>query len=124
MSLPVAGDRGTPVVLTFFASWCTPCRTELPMIAGVARHQGAQRDVAFVGVDGNDDPASGLAFARSSGVSFPVAVDADSSVAPRYGLVGYPDTVFVDATGRIAGTVQGPVSRPVLEDWLARLARR
>jgi thiol-disulfide isomerase/thioredoxin len=125
VTVPVAGHRGTPVVLTFFASWCTPCRTELPMIAGVARHQpSAGRLVAFVGIDGNDDPASGLAFARSSGVSFPVAVDADSSVAPRYGLVGYPDTVFVDATGHIAGTVQGPVSRPVLEDWLARLARR
>jgi hypothetical protein len=77
--------------------------------------------VVFVGIDGNDDPASGLAFARASGVGFRVAVDALSSVAPRYGLVGYPDTVFVDATGHIAGVVQGPVTRAVLQGWIARL---
>ena len=125
VSMPLAARRRTPVVLTFFASWCTPCQTELPMVAKVARQELASHGpVAFVGVDGNDDPSSGLAFARASGVGFPVAFDAHSSVAPRYTLVGYPDTVFVDATGRVAGTVQGPVTRPVLEGWLAKLSAR
>jgi cytochrome c biogenesis protein CcmG/thiol:disulfide interchange protein DsbE len=123
VSMPVPGHRGAPVVVTFFASWCTPCQIELPMIARVARREIAGGGpVAFVGVDGNDDPASGLAFARSSGVAFPVAADAGSSVAPRYALVGYPDTVFVDATGRIAGTVHGAVTETVLHGWLARLS--
>ena len=123
VSLPVVGDGRTPVVLTFFASWCTPCRTELPMVARVARNEAATGGrVAFVGIDGNDDPASGLAFARQSGVTFPVGVDALSSVAPRYLLVGYPDTVFVDDTGHVAATVEGPVSRRVLQRWLVRLA--
>ena len=124
VSVAVGGHGRRPVVLTFFASWCTPCQTELPMIARVARHeQRSGVDVAFVGVDGNDDASSGEAMARSSGVSFPVAVDADSSVAPRYGLVGYPDTVFIDAGNHIVGTVQGPVTRAELTDWVARLAR-
>jgi hypothetical protein len=93
------------------------------MIAGVARDEESSGGrVMFVGVDGNDDPASGRAMARSSGVSFPVAVDADSSIAPRYALVGYPDTVFIDTTGHIVGTVRGPVTRRVLTDWVARLA--
>jgi cytochrome c biogenesis protein CcmG/thiol:disulfide interchange protein DsbE len=120
--MPVGGHRGAPVVLTFFASWCTPCRTELPMIARVASDpQNSGSPVLFLGVDGNDDPASGVAFARSSGVTFPVAVDGDSSVAPHYALVGYPDTVFIDATGHIAGAVHGPVSRAVLIGWMSRL---
>ena len=125
VSMPIAAHPHAPVVLTFFASWCTPCQTELPMVAKVARQELASHGpVAFVGIDGNDDPSSGLAFARASGVGFPVAIDADSSVAPHYALVGYPDTVFVDATGRIAGTVQGPVTRAVLQGWLAKLAAR
>ena len=124
VSVAVGGHRRRPVVLTFFASWCTPCQTELPMIAGVARDERRSGvGVAFVGVDGNDDASSGEAMARSSGVSFPVAVDADSSVAPRYGLVGYPDTVFIDAGNHVVGTVQGPVTRAELTDWVARLAR-
>ena len=61
------------------------------------------------------------ACARPSCRSF---THADSIVAPRYALVGYPDTVFVDATGRIVGTVQGPVTRGVLEGWLGKLTSR
>ena len=122
VSLPVARRAHTPVVLTFFASWCTPCLTELPMVADVARHELAtDARVAFIGIDGNDDPSAGLAFARTSGVRFPVGSDYESVVAPRYLLVGYPDTVFVDATGHVAGTVHGPVSRSVLQGWLRRL---
>jgi len=112
-----------PTAITFFASWCTPCRRELPEIAGVARAEAAQGGrVVFLGVDGNDDPASGLAFARASGVTFPVAVDATSSVAPRFGLYGYPDTVFVDAGGDVAGVVRGPISAATLRQWLGRLS--
>jgi AhpC/TSA family len=79
--------------------------------------------VAFVGVDGNDEPASGLAFARASGVSFPVAEDTTSAVAPRFGLYGYPDTVFVDAHGDVAGVVRGPITKATLVAWLHRLAQ-
>ena len=84
---PVGADRA----ITFFASWCSPCRTELPMIARVASRRGRIGGaVSFVGIDGNDDPASGLAFARASGVTFPVGEDPASAVAPRFGLIGYP----------------------------------
>ena len=57
------------------------------------------RKVVFLGVDGNDDPASGLAFARKSGVGFVVGADADSALAPKFTLVGYPGTVFIDGCG-------------------------
>jgi cytochrome c biogenesis protein CcmG/thiol:disulfide interchange protein DsbE len=125
VSYPLAGkDAHRPVVLTFFASWCGPCHSELPMIARVARQEQAARDgVVFVGVDGNDDPTSGLAFAHSSGVSFPVGANVDSSLAPRFTLVGYPGTVFIDASGTIVETVHGPVTRAVLQSTVARLSR-
>jgi cytochrome c biogenesis protein CcmG/thiol:disulfide interchange protein DsbE len=123
VSFPLpGGSRHTPVVLTFFASWCSPCHREVPMIARVAdRERVAGTRVAFVGIDGNDDPASALAFTRKSGVSFVVGADADSTLAPKYALVGYPGTVFIDSTGTVAGTVRGPVSQATLERFLARL---
>jgi len=121
---PLTGTEAhRPVVLSFFASWCSPCRTELPTVAQVARQaQRRHSPVVFVGIDGNDEAASGLAFARRSGVTFAVGADADSALAPRLGLDGYPDTVFVSASGQVAHVVRGPVSRTVLEQWVSRLA--
>jgi len=122
------GGSGTgphrPTAVVFFASWCTPCRAELPVVARVARQEAASGGaVGFVGIDGNDDPSSGFAFARASGVTFPVGEDPDSAVAPRFGLDGYPDTVFIDRQGDIAGTVRGPISASTLRSWLARLGQ-
>jgi cytochrome c biogenesis protein CcmG/thiol:disulfide interchange protein DsbE len=116
-------EAGHPVVLSFFASWCSPCRGELPTIARVASGAtGAARRVVFVGIDGNDAPASGLAFARQSGVHFAVGADSESALAPRFGLDGYPDTVFINASGTVAGVVRGPVTRAELVNWLDRLS--
>jgi len=122
VSFPLRGSQAhRPVVLTFFASWCGPCHAELPMVARVARQELAAGDgVVFMGVDGNDDPASGLAFARKSGVAFVVGANADSALAPRFGLVGYPGTVLIDASGTIVQTVRGPVSRATLERFVSR----
>jgi len=120
---PVALEPGRPTAITFFASWCSPCHTELPTVARVASQEAATGGkVAFLGIDGNDDPASGLAFARSSRVMFPVGEDVDSAVAPRFGLDGYPDTVFVDAAGDVAGIVRGPITAATLQGWLTRLS--
>ena len=120
---PVSLAPGHPAAVTFFASWCSPCRTELPMIARVAGREAASGGkVTFLGIDGNDDPASGLAFARASGVTFAVGEDAASAVAPRFGLEGYPDTVFVDRAGNVAGIVRGPISAVTLQRWLTRLS--
>ncbi len=124
VSYPLTGTQAhKPVVLTFFASWCGPCHAELPMVARVARQEQAAGDgIVFVGVDGNDDPASGLAFARRSGVSFAVGTNVDSGLAPKFTLVGYPGTVFIDASGTIVKTVHGPVSHATLESDLGLLA--
>lgn len=123
VTVPIVG-RGAhqAVVVTFFASWCGPCHRELPAFAQVAREATASGDkVQFIGIDDNDAPASGLAFARQSGVRFPVGRDAYSLTAPDYGIVGNPSTVFIDAAGNVVKTVRGPVSRGTLESEIARI---
>jgi cytochrome c biogenesis protein CcmG/thiol:disulfide interchange protein DsbE len=123
VTVPIVGEGAhDAVVVTFFASWCGPCHRELPVIAGVARQaQVAGDKVRFIGVDDNDAPASGLAFARASGVAFPVGRDALSLTAPEYGIVGNPATVFIDAAGDVAKTVQGPLTTSALEAEIARI---
>ncbi len=124
VKVPVV-EHGTtmPVVIVFFASWCVPCQKELPSVARTAVSlTAAGTRVAFVGIDGNDTVSDGLAFARHSGVRFPVGEDPDSAVANRYGLPGYPDTVFVDAAGDVVHVVNGPVSTSGLRHWALRIA--
>jgi thiol-disulfide isomerase/thioredoxin len=125
VTMPLAGEGAhDPVVLTFFASWCGPCRTELPTIARVARQaQSAGDKVRFIGIDDDDATSSGLAFARQSGVDFPVGRDWLVLTAPLYDVQWNPSTVFIDADGDIARTVRGPVSFTTLKSEIARLDR-
>jgi thiol-disulfide isomerase/thioredoxin len=125
VSVPVVGEGAhQAVVVTFFASWCGPCHSELPAFAKVAREAKASGDrVQFIGVDDNDAPASGLAFARKSGVTFPVGRDSLSLTAPDYGIPGNPATVFIDAGGDVVKTVRGPVTTATLEAEIAKIDR-
>jgi thiol-disulfide isomerase/thioredoxin len=125
VTMPIVGEGAhDPVVLTFFASWCGPCRAELPSIARVARQaQEAGDKVKFIGIDDDDAPSSGLAFTRSSGVDFPVGRDSLVLVAPTFDVQWNPSTVFIDADGAIARTVRGPVSTSILDTEIARIDR-
>lgn len=119
----VDNGRGVPVVLTFFASWCGPCYSELPTVAQVADQlRASHTPVVFLGVDGNDLDSSGLAFARRAGVTFAVGADHASAIAPRFGIPGYPATVFIDGDGTVAHVVRGPVTASVLRTWVRRIA--
>ncbi len=119
LTYPGDTTRHHPVVLLFFASWCTPCQKELPVVARFVRaQQRAGSPVRYIGVDGNDQPGSGLAFARRSGVTFPAAEDQQESVAYQLGLAFLPDTVFISAGGQVRHIVEGPVSVATLRHWV------
>ncbi len=116
-------DRHRPVVLNFFASWCTPCRKETPLLARTASAEQAKAvPLQFVGVDVADKPADALPFVEASGVTYPVGTDPDFHVsATRYGLNGEPNTFFIDSSGRGAGHVIGAVTPAQLDRWIRRL---
>ncbi|MFP5376248.1 MAG: TlpA family protein disulfide reductase [Acidimicrobiia bacterium] len=113
---------GSPVVVNFFASWCAPCRDELPLLEGAS--QRAAGAVAFVGVDVNDSRSRAAALLDAAGVSFPAGYDPDRAVATDYRLRGMPTTVFVDASGRVADVAHGRLSAADLDRRLARLTGR
>ena len=104
-SVALASLAGRPVVVNFWASWCVPCRTEMPALEAAHRRFGGR--VAFVGVDHQDDRASAVQFVAQTGVTYESGFDAQGTVAAAYCLYGLPTTVLVSADGVVVAEVTG-----------------
>ena len=95
--------RGHPIVLNFWASWCPPCRAEMPALEAAYRKYQA-RGVVVIGIDGATDTwSASRAFLAARGVTYPVARDERGQVAQAYHVTGLPTTFFIRADGRVAG---------------------
>jgi cytochrome c biogenesis protein CcmG/thiol:disulfide interchange protein DsbE len=98
--------RGHPVVVNKWASWCPPCRGEFPFFQRQAIKRG--RDVAFIGVDGNDNDADARTFLRRYPVSYPSYKDPQLGIAAVFhGVQAFPTTAFYDRRGRLTYLHQG-----------------
>jgi len=102
----IAALHGHPVVVNVWASWCGPCRTEMPALQRVALQRG--RSVAFIGVNLKDNRAEAKTFLREVPLSYPSYEDPDGQIYNAYALAGAPSTIFYDAAGHKAFTHQGP----------------
>lgn len=115
----LSGLGHAPIVVNFFASWCTACQAELEAVAQVA----AEGQVGFVGVDTNETSyGAAMRMLRRVGADYPVGIGSTTQ-ASEYRAPGLPTTVFIDARGRIVAEALGAVTRPELSRWVGELAR-
>jgi thiol-disulfide isomerase/thioredoxin len=115
--------RGHPIIITFWGTWCPPCREEFPELGAAQRHY---RDAGLVvlGVNQRDQELSTKAvqeFVTELGVDFTVALDARGRTRRSFRLVGLPTTVFVDASGIMQVIHPGPITRAELSDALSKI---
>ncbi|MGH9268647.1 MAG: TlpA family protein disulfide reductase [Acidimicrobiales bacterium] len=115
----LAALAGRPAVINFWASWCVPCRREMPAFETVYEEVGG--DVAFVGVNHLDSRAIALDLVAETGITYPSGYDPQGTVAFDFGLYGMPTTVFVDADGTILEQHTGELSRDALRATIERL---
>lgn len=111
-SVALSQFRGHPLIINFWASWCPPCRVEMPALERAASELSGK--VGFVGLDTQDAASAGLAFARTRRVTYPLASD-NAQVWSAYGVYGLPTTFFVSADGRILGKQTGGMTYLRLE---------
>jgi cytochrome c biogenesis protein CcmG, thiol:disulfide interchange protein DsbE len=105
----LAAYRGRPVVLNFWASWCEPCKQEAPLLESVWRRY-RDRGLVVIGLDFNDLRSDARRFARENRMSYPLAYDGRGETLTDYGVVGAPETFFIDRTGRlVCERLQGAV---------------
>ncbi len=112
--------KGQVWMLNVWASWCEPCRAEMPALKVLARQDG----VPLVGLNYKDRDAQALALLQLAGNPYLVSVvDADGRVGMDFGVQGVPETFVIDAAGRVRLRHQGAVTAQVWRDKLMPLVR-
>jgi thiol-disulfide isomerase/thioredoxin len=110
--------RGKVIVMNFWATWCKPCRTEMPMLNSVARGS----DAVFLAVDLQEDGAKARSFFDQLALDrLEPILDLDGQTTRRYGVVGLPVTFYIDGQGVIRYVERGEVTDPsAIRDGIAK----
>ena len=117
----ISGLRGKVVLLNFWATWCPPCKAEMPDLEALYREYGSKQNFVVVGVDVEESASAVSAFARQNELSFPVLLDTQGSVSNGvYPIRSLPTSMIIDRQGKIRDTWIGQISRPAM---VARLSR-
>ena len=116
----LADLRGRPVIVNFWASWCGPCVEEFPLLTSAAAAHEAD-GLAIVGIVFQDRSEAARAFLARMGASWPAAMDPGDAIANRFGIVGPPDTFFIDRNGVVVGRQIGQLSAADLDRGLAQI---
>ena len=113
------GQDGRPVVLNFWASWCGPCRLEMPDFERASLNFAGR--AAILGINQAESAETVARFGQNTGVTYPLLVDESWVVNNKYGVSNLPTTVFVGADGVVREVFVGAMNQAVLEDKLNKL---
>ncbi len=111
-------------VLNVWASWCSPCRAEAPLLSDFAQKYSAD-GVQFAGILTRDNPSAALEFVKRFGITYPIFTDDSLLASFRNSLVpnAIPTTLIIDSHGYVAARVSGEVTVALLSDLIARVLK-
>ena len=116
-TLRLSDLNGKVVVLNFWASWCPPCRWEMPFFETMWQEY-RDRDVVFVGIAMSDTLESARGFAEEAGVTYPIALDTTNEIVRAYEILSLPTTFFIGKDGFIERRLAGAANEGVLKVFL------
>ena len=118
-TLSLANLKGKPIVLNFWASWCAPCKEEMPLLEQTWKQMQAQgKDVVFLGVDFQESSSDAASFLQQHAISYPIGLDTDGAVALKYDITALPQTVFINRNGTVASRIPGELTSKTLTSGL------
>ncbi len=109
--------KGRVVFLNFWATWCPPCRREMPSMERLYK-QLKDRDFTMLAVDMQESEKQVRAFISEFSLSFPALLDLNGDISSLYGIVGLPTTYIIDREGMIIGKAVGP------RDWSSQESKQ
>jgi cytochrome c biogenesis protein CcmG, thiol:disulfide interchange protein DsbE len=101
-ALSLSNFKGKPIVLNFWASWCQPCKEELPLLENAWKQaQAQQKDIVFLGIDFQESSSDATSFLQLYGITYLVGLDTNGSIASKYRVTSLPQTIFIDRNGTV-----------------------
>jgi thiol-disulfide isomerase/thioredoxin len=119
-TVDLADYHGQTVMINFWASWCPPCRAEMPLLDAYYQEH-ADDGLMLVAVNSGETPATAGAFIAQSGFTFPVGVDPNGDLSTAYQITGLPVTLVIDPDGEIVYRHSGMIDRATLESRVTPL---
>ena len=114
----LASLKGKVVVLNFWASWCTPCKAEAPVLERAHKRLAASGAGTVLGVNYKDVTDDARGFERQFGLTYPSIRDTEGKLAKEYGTVALPETFVIDRDGRIVANSRGTVDQKFIDQAL------
>ena len=113
--------KGRAVVLNFWATWCPPCKEELPSLQTL--HEIGGGDPLVIGINVRETASQVRRYLGATGLSFPVVLDPQAELAKRFGVTAFPTTLLIAPDGQVRWRVVGEVdwSGPQAAGWIASL---
>ncbi|ARJ39828.1 thiol-disulfide oxidoreductase [Sporosarcina ureae] len=112
--------KGKKVILNFWATWCPPCKAEMPHMESFYSKLTDEDQIELIAVNVTESERRGIGevetFVDSYGLSFPIPLDQTAEVTHKYGVISMPTTFMIDTQGRIAQKVVGPLDEKTLNE--------
>lgn len=106
--------KGKVLLVNFWASWCNPCKEEMPTVDGFYKEMADDKDFVMITILYRDTPVNAVSYMKSMGYSFPVYTDPAGDAAKNFGVTGVPETYVIDKNGVLKKKMIGP------DNWTSR----
>lgn len=115
----LADFRGKAVMVNFWATWCAPCRKEMPLFE--ARYRQHKSNLVVIGINLGEEQTQVKGFVDEFGLTFPVLIETKGKVSSDYNVSGYPATFFIDEEGILNSFHIGEINSTQLDEALAKM---
>lgn len=118
-SVSLADTQGKVTLLNFWATWCGPCKLEMPALQ--SRHEKYPDQFVILAIDFDEPKDNVVAFADDLGLTFPILLDPGAKVQDAYRIRGYPTSIFLDEAGTVQIVHIGIMTEGILDDYLKEM---
>jgi cytochrome c biogenesis protein CcmG/thiol:disulfide interchange protein DsbE len=110
-TLSLSNLKGKPIVLNFWASWCQPCKEELPLLENAWKQMQVQKkEIVILGIDFQESSSDATSFLQQQGITYLAGLDINGSIANKYGVASLPQTIFIDRNGTVTSREPGELT--------------
>lgn len=110
--------KGQKIMLNFWATWCPPCKAEMPDMQTLHKEKGEEIKIVSVNIDPDNDVAG---FADEYGLTFPILLDKKEEVMKQYNIISIPTTFFIDENGIIKQKIIGAIPLDKMKEYISDL---